>query len=127
MILLDTSFLIDFFRGVEATSGFVEDNVAVTVITYHEIMTGVKRKRATKETEFFRRFFAQVRILTYDQKAAEESSTIAAQLMSVGIMVNALDILIASIALTNGISRIATADKDFLEIEKVTDLEVVAY
>ena len=127
MILLDTSFLIDFFRGVEATSGFVEDNVAVTVITYHEIMTGVKRKRATKETEFFRRFFAQVRILPYDQKAAEESSTIAAQLMSVGIMVNALDILIASIALTNGISRIATVDKDFLEIEKVTDLKVVAY
>ena len=127
MILLDTSFLIDFFRGVEATSSFVEDNVAVTVITYHEIMTGVKRKRATKETEFFRRFFAQVRILTYDQKAAEESSSIAAQLMSVGIMVNALNILIAAIALTNGISRIATADKDFLEIEKVTDLEVVAY
>jgi predicted nucleic acid-binding protein len=127
MILLDTSFLIDFFRGVEATSSFVEDNVAVTVITYHEIMTGVKRKRATKETEFFRRFFAQVRILTYDQKAAEESSSIAAQLMSVGITVNALDILIAAIALTNGISRIATADKDFLEIEKVTDLKVVVY
>lgn len=127
MILLDTSFLIDFFRGVEATSSFVEDNVAVTVITYHEIMTGVKRKRATKEAEFFRRFFAQVRILTYDQKAAEESSSIAAQLMSVGITVNALDILIAAIALTNGISRIATADKDFLKIEKVTDLKVVVY
>jgi len=127
MILLDTSFLIDFFRGVKATRDFVEDNVAVTVITYHEIMTGVKRKRATKETEFFRRFFAQVRILLYDQKAAEESSSIAAQLMSVGIMVNVLDILIAAIALTNGISRIATADKGFLEIEKVTDLDVVAY
>ncbi len=59
MIVLDTSFLIDYFRGVESTYNLVDDeDVAVTVITYHEIMTGLKRKRRKKEEKFFKRFFS---------------------------------------------------------------------
>ncbi|BAJ50778.1 hypothetical protein CSUB_C0921 [Candidatus Caldarchaeum subterraneum] len=48
-------------------------------------------------------------------RAAEESSEIAARLLASGKEVNALDILIAGIAVANGIEKIATRDKDFLE------------
>ena len=52
MIVLDTSFLIDYFRGVEKTLFLVDDkDIFVTVITYHEIMTGVKRKRGEKRRD----------------------------------------------------------------------------
>ncbi len=38
-----------------------------------------------------------------------------------------MDLLIAGIAIANGVEKIATRDKDFLEIEKITDLEVIIY
>ena len=129
MIVLDTSFLIDYFRGVEATYDLVseDDDVAVTAITYHEILTGLKRKRSKKEEKFFKRFFSEVKILPFDVKAAEESSSIAARLMAIGREVNALDILIAGIAIANGADKIITSDEDFKEIAKVSDLDVVLY
>jgi len=128
MILLDTSFLIDYFRGVEETRRIVNGETCVTtVITYHEIMAGVRRLRAKKEENFFRRLFSMMRLLEYDVKAAEESSNIAAKLSAIGREVNALDVLIAGIAVANGIEKIATRDKDFLEIAKVADIDVLIY
>jgi len=108
MIVLDTSFLIDYFKGVEATYDLVseDDDVAVTVITYHEILTGLKRKRSKREEKFFKRFFSEVKILPFDVNAAEESSNIAARLTAIGKDVNALDILIAGIAIVNGADKI---------------------
>ncbi len=128
MIMLDTSFLIDYFRGVEATHGLVDENdVAITAITYHEIMVGLKRKRSKKEEKFFKRFFSEVKILPFDVGAAEESSNIAARLIAIGKDVNALDILIAGIAIANGADRIITRDPDFEAIAKVSDIEVILY
>ncbi len=128
MIVLDTSFLIDYFKGVKTTQGLVdEDDIAITTITYHEILTGLKRKKSKKEKKFFKKFFSGVRILPFDVKAAEESSNISARLMALGREVNALDILIAGIAIANGAEKIITRDSDFEEIAKVSDVEVVLY
>ncbi|ADC65192.1 PilT protein domain protein [Ferroglobus placidus DSM 10642] len=129
MIVLDTSFIIDYFRGVEATYDLVdeEDDVVTTTITYHEILTGLKRKRSKKEEKFFKRFFSEVRILPFDVKAAEESSNIAAKLLAMGREINVLDVLIAGIALANGAEKIITRDSDFEEIAKLSDIEVVFY
>ena len=129
MIVLDTSFIIDYFRGVKVTYNLVddEDDVAITAITYHEIMIGLKRKRSKREEKFFKRFFSEVRILPFDVRAAEEASSIAARLMTIGREVNALDILIAGIAVANGADKIITRDSDFEEIAKVSDIEVVLY
>ena len=129
MIVLDTSFLIDYFRGIEVTYDMVneEDEVAITTITYHEILTGLRRKKSKKEEKFFKRFFSEVKVLPFDIKAAEESSSIAAKLVAVGREVNALDILIAGIAVANGAEKIITRDPDFEEIAKVSDIEAVLY
>ena len=50
-------------------------------------------------------------------KAAE--SEIMARLLKVGKSVNALDVLIAGIALVNGAEYIATRDENFMEIEDI--------
>ena len=104
-----------------------DDDVAVTTITYYEILTGLKRKRSKKEEKFFKRFFSEVKILPFDVKAAEESSNIAVRLMAMGREVNALDILIAGIAVANGADKIITREKNFDEIAKVSDVEIVLY
>ena len=128
MIVLDTSFLIDYFKGVKATYSLVdEDDIAITTITYHEILTGLKRKRSKREEKFFKRFFSEIRTLPFDVRAAEESSGIAARLMAIGKDVNALDILITGIAIANGAHKIITRDSDFETIAKVSDIEVVLY
>ena len=129
MIVLDTSSLIDYLRGVEATYDLTdeENEVAITTITYHEIMVGLKRKRSKREEKFFRRLFSEVKILPFDTKAAEESSSIAARLMAIGKEINALDILIAGIAIANGADRIITRDTDFKEVAKISDIDIVLY
>lgn len=125
MIVLDTSFLIDFFRGKNKTFDLVNSDVATTVITYHEILSGVKHRKAKNEEKFFRRFFSDIKVLDFDLRAAEKSSEIMARILTMGKVVNVLDVLIAGIAITNGAEKIASKDKDFIEISKVTGLEIL--
>jgi len=125
MIVLDTSFLIDFFRGKNKTFDLVNSDVATTVITYHEILSGVKHRKAKNEEKFFRRFFSDIKVLDFDLRAAEKSSEIMARILTMGKVVNVLDVLIAGIAITNGAEKIASKDKDFIEISKVTELEIL--
>ncbi len=66
-------------------------------------------------------------LIDFDLNAAEKSSEIMAKLLSSGKAVNALDVLIAGIAIANGAEKIATRDGDFEEISKVTELEVHVY
>jgi tRNA(fMet)-specific endonuclease VapC len=125
MIVLDTSFLIDFFKGKNSTFDIANSDVATTVISYHEILSGVKYRKAKNEEKFFRRFFSEIKVLDLDMKAAEKSSEIMARLLSVGKAVNTLDVLIAGIAITNGAEKIASSNRDFIEISKVTELEIL--
>ena len=57
MIVLDTSALIDIFRGEEKTREFLDDDVTTTVISYYEIFSGVKHRKARKEEQFFKGSF----------------------------------------------------------------------
>jgi len=66
-------------------------------------------------------------LIDFDLNAAEKSSEIMAKLLSSGKAVNALDVLIAGIAIANGAEEIATRDGDFGEISKVAELEVHVY
>ncbi|TAN46254.1 MAG: type II toxin-antitoxin system VapC family toxin [Candidatus Methanoperedens sp.] len=107
MIVLDTSFLIDFFKGKNMLLDYINSDVATTVITFHEIISGVKHKKAKNEEKFFRRFFSDIKVIDFDLKAAEKSSEIMASLLNIGKVVNTLDVLIAGIAITNGAEKSA--------------------
>ncbi len=127
MIIMDTSALIDFFRGAAEARKFLDHELATTVVTYNEIMTGVKHHRARREERFFRRFFSSVDVLDIDRESEEESSRIMADLLKLGVSVNSMDVLIAGIAIAKGAEGLATRDRDFLEIAKVSELEVLLY
>lgn len=127
MIILDTSALVDYFKGVEKTREFMDNDVTTTVITYYEILSGVKHRKARKEEQFFRRFFSEIDILDFNLKAAEEASSIMGRLLSIGTPVNSVDVLIAGIAVINGAEKIVSRDINFISIGKVSDLEVLVY
>ena len=120
MIVLDTSALIDLFRGRNDILKSVDDDMASTAVSYHEIYVGIKRQKARAEEKFFRRLFSDIKILDLDKASAERSSEIMSRLMTLGISVNAFDVLIAGIAEANGAETIITRDKDFESIAKVT-------
>jgi predicted nucleic acid-binding protein len=128
MIVLDTSFLIDYFRDRDLQSYLPESvKAAVPVISYYEIMSGIKRLRSKQEEKFFHHFFGTVDILGIDTPAAEIASDITAKLAGLGIQVNAFDVLIAGAAIAHRASSIVTADRDFEEIAKCADIDVTFY
>ncbi len=127
MIILDTSALIDLFRGGYQIKKLIDGDVATTVINYHEIFVGIRHHKAKAEERFFRRFFTDIRILDFELAAAESSSEIMARLMALGISVNAFDVLISGIAVANSSETLITRDRDFESIAKVTELNMKVY
>ncbi len=128
MIVLDTSFLIDFFRDESLSAAIPEgETTAVTAISYYEIMAGIRRMKSPKEEKFFRHFFSEVEILSFDPEAAEIASGIGARIAREGNRVNAFDILITGIALARHAGAILTADTDFHEIAKYAGIEIWNY
>jgi predicted nucleic acid-binding protein len=127
LIVLDTSALIDLFRGGEKIRKALGDDVASTVVNYHEIFAGIKHHKAKSEESFFRRFFSDIKILDLNLIAAERSSEIAGRLLSLETAVNSVDVLIAGIAVSNGAETLITRDRDFESIAKVTELKIKVY
>jgi hypothetical protein len=128
VIVLDTSYLIDFFKNEELKS-LIPDNEkpTVTVISYYEIMAGIQRLKFPKEEKFFRHFFSDIEILEFTLPAADIASGIGARMAATGNRVNAFDILIAGIALFHHAGAIITADADFVEIAKYANFDVIRY
>ncbi|MCU0637765.1 MAG: type II toxin-antitoxin system VapC family toxin [Methanothrix sp.] len=127
MIILDTSALIDLFRGGNEILRSLEGDVASTAISYHEIYVGIKRQKARAEERFFRRLFSEIKILNLDRSSAERSSEIMSRLLALGISVNSMDVLIAGIAEANGAQTLITRDRDFESIAKVAELDIKVY
>ncbi len=131
MILFDTSAIIDFLKGGTKTKSIVEEiesnreNVYTTVISQYELLTPVYHKGLKVEERNIRAFLRRSVVFTLDQNAAEESSRIMGGLFKLGIPINALDTLIAGIAITTGTDKIATLDNDFTQIAKITDLDII--
>lgn len=99
----------------------------VSVISYHEIMTGLKRLRVKRELEFFTHLFQELDLIPVDAAAAVSSSDIASRLMLSGTMVNGFDILIAGSAVSRQASGILTSDTDFEIIAPAANLPVLRY
>lgn len=128
MIVLDTSFLIDYFRNEDLSDLIPQgENSAVTTISYYEIMAGIQRLKSPKEEKFFRHFFSDVEILGFDREAADIASGIGARMAKAGERTNAFDILICGIALAHHAKTIITADSDFQKIAKYAGVTIRTY
>ncbi|MCL4334963.1 MAG: type II toxin-antitoxin system VapC family toxin [Candidatus Thermoplasmatota archaeon] len=131
MILFDTSAIIDFLKGGVKTKSIVEEiesnreSVYTTVISQYELLTPVFHKGMRAEERNIRSFLRQSIVFPLDQNSAEKASRIMGRLFKLGLTINALDTLIAGIAIETGMDKIVTLDRDFLQIAKVTDLDVI--
>lgn len=131
MILLDTTFLIDFLRGDKKAIGFLnstDEPVRTTIINEYELFVGIVRlpgidvEKRMKETKGI---FDSVEVLALDEESMIESAKICGRLIQKGEEIGDNDCLIAGIALKNGIGTIVTRNK--VHFSRIPGIRVLSY
>jgi len=116
-VLLDTDIVLFFWREHEivmkrATNYIISfGKLSFTELTWYEVIRGYKAIEAYRQLETFNAFCQDCNILLLDHKALDYAATIYADLRRRGSLIGKMDILIAGIALANGMG-VATRNID---------------
>ena len=105
--LIDTDILSRFFRRDPCVvARFGEyltyfDQIAFSIVSYYEILSGLRYRDAHRQLAAFMEFSAENRILPLNQEAADHAARLYAATRKAGTPVDDMDILIAGIALAH--------------------------
>lgn len=117
--LVDTDILSFYFKGdknvVDNFGKYLKefDVINISIITYYEILGGLKFKGAEKQIKEFEDFVANNNIIHITEESARISGDVYADLRKKGITVGASDILIAGIAIENELTVITNNEKHY--------------
>ena len=113
---LDTAVLIDAMRddarARAAVQAAAEDGVVTTEVNVYELYVGAHREGRPMERDIrgIERALSEVEILPLIRPATMRAAALTSYLRSQGEEVGALDVIIAAIALTHGVTRVLTRD-----------------
>jgi tRNA(fMet)-specific endonuclease VapC len=96
--------------------------LTLTEFSYYEITRGLKAVRATTQLASFEQFCQAHRILPFSHPASVLAADIWADLKRRGLLIGEVDILIASIALNEGL---AVATHNVSHFRRINRLQVV--
>ena len=130
MIGLDTSAIIDVFKGEEKIKQFLEKNkepLAVTIMSYLELFFGLNPEdpKHTTEGRYYDEFFKSLYNINLTKDSCQEASKIFWKLKKEGKIIDQFDCVIAASFLTNGINKIITSNPK--HFEKIKQLYVISY
>ncbi|KOF03964.1 twitching motility protein PilT [Roseivirga seohaensis subsp. aquiponti] len=120
--LVDTDILSFYFRGEpnvfrEFTEHLKEyDQINVSIITYFEIIGGLKFKNAQKQLNDFEEFVSNNTIIHLSEESARISGGKYAELRQSGITIGTSDLLIAGIAIENDLTLVTNNEKHYAPI-----------
>lgn len=121
--LVDTDILSMFFRGNTSVVSHFQmylnesDRINLSIVTYYEILSGLKHRDAQKQLSLFLEFAAQNNVLPLTQKSVMLSEDFYASLRRDGTPVDDIDLLIAGVALANNLVLITHNQRHFSRIE----------
>jgi tRNA(fMet)-specific endonuclease VapC len=121
--LVDTDILSFYFRGdmkvVEGFSQYLKefDLINISIITYYEILGGLKFKKAEKQIREFEDFINNNSIIHISEGSAKISGDIYADIRQRGITIGTSDILIAGVAMENGLTLITNNERHYEPIQ----------
>ncbi len=120
---LDTAALIDAMRNEPRARAAVEaaadGGIVTTEVNVYELYAGAHREGRPVEPEIraIERAIGEVEVLPFIRGASVRAAALTSLLRSRGRAVGTLDLLIAAIALTHGVTRVLTRDeRDFSRI-----------
>jgi predicted nucleic acid-binding protein len=126
--LIDTSVLVDFFKGKETSQTRKLENIithkipfGISAFTYQEILQGAKDENEYKKLHSY---LLTQKIYYPTSKTFDNAAYLFFNCRKNGITIRgSIDVLIASIAIENGLILL-NSDKDFKYISKITTLEI---
>ena len=124
--LIDTDILSMFFRGqaqvVDSFRAYLSqyNTINLSMLTYYEIVSGLKYRDAHKQIELFLEFAAQNTLLPLTPRAVDIAAEKYAELRKAGVPIDDIDLLIAGTAIANGLALVTHNTKHF---DRISDLE----
>ncbi|MEQ9549518.1 MAG: type II toxin-antitoxin system VapC family toxin [Coleofasciculus sp. G3-WIS-01] len=121
--LVDTDILSMFFRGNPAVVSNFQTylneyrQINLSIITYYEILSGLKHRDAHKQLALFLEFATQNTVLPLTQTAVTLAAEFYASLRKDGTPVDDIDLLIAGTAVANNLVLITHNQRHFSRIE----------
>ena len=128
MYLIDTSVLIDFFKGKETKQTKKLEKIilnqipfGISAFTYQELLQGSRDKR---EYEKLHKYLSTQKIYYPTHATFDASAHLFFSCRKKGITIrNTIDTLIATTALENGLILLSS-DRDFEYMTQVIDLDI---
>ena len=123
--LLDTDILSLFFRNhpqvVDACNLYCQEyrQLSFSLITYYEILSGLKHRDAQKQLDKFLRFSQLNQIILLSEESVTISAQLYADLRKKGTPVDDIDLLIAGVALANDLVLVTHNQRHFGKIERL--------
>lgn len=124
--LVDTDILSYFFKGIPSVVARFDEysrqygTINFSIITYYEILSGLKHRDAHRKLETFLAFAAKNSVLPLTQKSVTHAADRYAALCKSGTPVDDIDLLIAGIALANELVMVTHNTEHFERIEGLT-------
>ncbi len=121
--IIDTDILSRYLRGnqkiEERFNQYLESHYSlnISVLTYYEIISGLKYKDARKQLGFFMEFCKSVSVIPMTESSSQRSAEIYALLRSKGEIIDDVDILIAGICLEEDYILVTNNTKHFSRID----------
>ncbi|MBI4725901.1 type II toxin-antitoxin system VapC family toxin [candidate division TA06 bacterium] len=121
--LVDTDILSLFFRNnhnvvLNFKNYLVRHRkINLSIISYYEILSGLKHRDALKQLDSFLEFAKRNTVIPLTEESVTISSDIYAGLRKLGKPIDDIDILIAGIALSNGLILATNNEDHFKKIE----------
>jgi tRNA(fMet)-specific endonuclease VapC len=125
--MLDTDTVSYFVRGKSRTldsriQAVSARQLCISAITRGELLFGIALKpQATQLARLVEQFLSQMNCLAWDNAAAEQFATIAAQLHRSGTPIGAMDAMIAGHAISAGAVLITNNERHF---DRIAGLEI---
>lgn len=121
--LIDTDILSMFMKN---NNNVVEnfrihfnnfDSPCFSILTYYEILSGLKYKDSKKQLSQFLDFMKNCVLLNLNNESIEYSSNIYAALRKKGMIIDDVDILIAGICMANDLVLVTNNNKHYSNID----------
>ncbi|RQD59330.1 MAG: type II toxin-antitoxin system VapC family toxin [Desulfonatronovibrio sp. MSAO_Bac4] len=122
-VLLDTNILSAFMRGhetvIEKSRSYlqVHEKFTMSIISYYEIMRGIKALSNEKKYLMFQNFIYDCELMDIDRSVADKAADIYHSLRKKGMLIEDADILIAATAIIHDLNMATGNIKHFIRIE----------
>jgi tRNA(fMet)-specific endonuclease VapC len=116
--LVDSDWVADYLKGrdqaVELLDSLVADGLAVSIVTYAEVLEGIYYGHNPEHyEEVFRRFLRGCRVLGVTRAVAQRYARVSGELRSRGLLIPPPDLFIAATALHHGVILVTRNRRHF--------------